>query len=288
MSNLSVRGVQAVAAKALARGGQVKTPISTEWDVSGRCERPVHREIGARPFRGHKVVSTFSSDDGWGVLTGPSNCDYGPQNSYFVDLVVKCRNCPQCLRERAWGWRVRMKQELHASYRTWLCTFTLSPEAHERMANQARMICSRRRREDFELMTLPEQFIARHNQIQKEFTLMFKRMRKAGLKFRYILVCEMHKSGLPHYHMLLHEFSDNIKYAKLKEFWRLGFSNFKLVDDHEKAAMYAAKYLTKSKLARVRASLRYGSPLAVPIAKREKLDLQKPQVAGGVGRDSPT
>lgn len=58
-----------------------------------------------------------------------------------------------------------------------------------------------------------------------------------------------------------------MRYAALSSMWKLGFSRHKLVDMDQrgKAAWYAAKYLSKSAAARVRASLHYGNP---PISSR--------------------
>jgi len=279
MTKMSVTGVKAVAVKALQSGGETTGAVSTAWDLAGKCQNPIGRTLEGRPFRASTINKVFVSDDGWGVLNGPQRVTYGPQTPYHVDLTVKCRRCPQCLKERAYEWRCRMAEEIRLSSRTWHCTFTLSPHGHEIMANRARVICHHRRREDFEQMSESEQFIARNRMIQAEFTLMLKRMRRgiAGvsgrrnkglvrnrtmhrMKFRYVLVLEKHKSGLPHYHMLIHEFRDNIRYAQLKGLWCFGFSSFKLVDEGEKAAFYVAKYLGKSNLARVRASIDYGKP----------------------------
>ena len=93
---------------------------------------------------------------------------------------------------------------------------------------------------------------------------------------RYLLVVEKHKSGAPHWHLLVHERYPElqIRYDWLKlqprkpritEWWMppqidarwdLGFSSFKLKP--AKLAPYVTKYIAKSLLARVRASKRYG------------------------------
>lgn len=96
-----------------------------------------------------------------------------------------------------------------------------------------------------------------HNEISKEITKYFKRLRKSGLKFRYVLVTEAHKDGYPHYHALVHEVSAQIPKQKLEEQWPFGFTTFRLVKDM-KAAYYIAKYLAKDARTRIRASQGYG------------------------------
>src|SRR5205814_1472707 len=82
----------------------------------------------------------------------------------------------------------------------------------------------------------------------------------SAARFRYLLIAEAHKSGVPHFHMLLHEpdVANTVRHATLRDQWRYGFTNFKLVSD-PRAAGYIAKYLAKDALARVRASKDYGS-----------------------------
>ena len=115
---------------------------------------------------------------------------------------------------------------------------------------------------DFDLLSISQQFQARHQAIGPELTLFLKRVRKeSAAKLRYCLVAEAHKSGLPHYHLVVHETGGQpVRHKTLQGQWKLGFSNWKLVDinDSGKTAAYVAKYLSKSALARVRASKHYG------------------------------
>lgn len=106
------------------------------------------------------------------------------------------------------------------------------------------------------------EILVRHLGIGPEITKYLKRVRKQSkCSFRYLLVMEAHKSGLPHYHMFLHETPSGGEVPKriLKYQWHLGFTDFKLVDDAHRRADYICKYLAKSNLARVRASKGYGS-----------------------------
>lgn len=104
------------------------------------------------------------------------------------------------------------------------------------------------------------QFNKHVNAIGPEIGKFLKRVRKnTGAKLRYLLVAEPHKSGLPHFHMLIHQCDTHIpvRYDDLKSQWRLGFSAWKLTD--YKSASYVCKYLSKSLRARVRASQAYGT-----------------------------
>lgn len=133
---------------------------------------------------------------------------------------------------------------------------------------------------DYETLSADEQFDLLTRETSRLVTLYFKRLRKGeigdrtrdGLQtgetaswqfppasFRYMVVAEAHKSGLPHYHVLLHELAgcQPVRKAAIKRHWSAGFSDAKLVHD-ERAATYAAKYLGKAGLVRVRASIGYG------------------------------
>ena len=115
---------------------------------------------------------------------------------------------------------------------------------------------------DFDALSNDKQFQARHQAIGPELTKFLKRVRKeSAAMLRYCLVAEAHKSGLPHYHLVVHETGgEPVRHKTLQGQWKLGYSNWKLVDinDSGKTAAYVAKYLSKSALARVRASKHYG------------------------------
>lgn len=173
----------------------------------------------------------------------------------FVDTIVRCRSCTNCLKYRAWDWRTRAQSEVEGSQRTWFGTLTLSPESHFRMQALA---CQRWK--GFISASEDKQFSARHVAISSEITRWLKRVRKAsGASLRYIIVAERHKSGLPHYHALVHETpgSRPVTYRHLADKWAFGFCKWNLVHD-PKAANYVCKYLSKDASARVRASIGYG------------------------------
>lgn len=162
-------------------------------------------------------------------------------------------------------WTTRAKAEVQAAPRTWFGTLTLSPEAHMTMVSRARARLLVQGI-DFERLPLGEQFTERVHEVNIEVTKYLKRVRKACGSFRYLLVVEHHKSGLPHLHFLIHEIElGAVKYAVLAEQWQLGHEKIRLLADGDNAA-YLCKYLSKATVARVRASGGYGD--GSPIAKR--------------------
>lgn len=134
-----------------------------------------------------------------------------------------------------------MKHEIKQSNRVWFATITINP--HHRFM--------------FSLQAGSRDYLDTYKIIGKEMTKYFKRLRKAGYKFRYVMVAEAHKDGYPHLHLLLHEISTPISKSRLQAEWPYGFSTFKLVKD-DRASHYVAKYLAKDARTRIRASQRYG------------------------------
>lgn len=226
-----------LAARALSAGGQRTALSQVHWDIAGRCEAPVTTAAEGRP------------DSRKGETGMPVE----------IVLEVKCRKCRQCLRTRAYEWRLRAEAEILGSWRTWFGTITLRPEEHY-LADLRANARLARRGVALETLSREEQFYERHRVIADDLTKWIKRVRKvSGAPLRYCLVVEAHKSGLPHYHVLVHELSLDKPVTKrqLQQQWQLGFTQFKLVEGRV-AAAYVTKYLHKSAEARVRASLHYG------------------------------
>lgn len=239
--------VYGLALRALQSGKATRKLNSIEWNISGFCREPVWREL-------YGYVPQYGVPKGAGARRHEwQPGDNGPMR---VALWVACRACSACLKSRAREWSARSEREIRVSARTWMATYTLRPEEHYRA------LCAGSLRYPDE----PDEFLVRHNIISAEFTRYIKRVRKeSGAKLRYMLVCEAHKSGLPHYHMLVHEPDPSrpVRKETLRNQWHLGFSRFKLVDQSERkgvtgAARYVSKYLSKSLRARVRASQAYG------------------------------
>jgi len=225
----------------------MRSATTMEWNLAQRCEAPVHREMTARKRDGLKL---------W------QHTKRSVEERRDIEFETRCRKCEPCLRLRAAYWRIRASAETSAAPRTWFVTLTLRPEEHFKVLCRAASRL-RERGEDFDRMDADRQFAERHREVSREITLWLKRVRKAsGAKLRYILVAEAHKTGLPHYHALVHEcgVDQPVRAAVLKGQWLLGFSQVKLVAQgaETKSASYVAKYLAKSALARVRASQGYG------------------------------
>lgn len=215
-----------------------------------------------------------------------------------IEIHTRCRNCDNCRKVRANLWRFRAKAEWACAARTWLGTLTLRPDQHYRALMSARHKVTRQGL-DFDALSEAERFGLIHNEISPEITKLLKRLREnSKAPLRYMIVTELHKSGLPHFHVLLHEVRADkpIRYQQLASEWPLGFSKWKLVTDRNGAA-YVSKYLTKSLLrARVRASQKYGQgyTLSEHSFNPEKYGLNvesmtpsSPSALGGVGGLKP-
>lgn len=222
--------------------------LTFKSDMAGDCQAPVYREY-------HGAEAMKARLDGTGAKSR------GPQS--VIEFDVRCRKCANCLKARAHHWRLRASAEISQAARTWFGTLTFRPEevyrhkcaAHLRLA--ARGIA-------WAEMSSDDQFAALAHEMGKEFTLFMKRLRKAGASVRYCLVAEAHKSGVPHFHVLIHERAEEepVRHKVLVDQWRAGFCKFNLCNDRRPAS-YVTKYLTKSARARIRASAHYGSAVVV-------------------------
>lgn len=223
------------------------------WPMAGGCEDPYVTECMARPSRGN---------DGKRVTIGR-----GTEHTLVVELHTRCRKCANCRKQRAALWRSRAEWETILAPRTWFGTLTVRPSEHY-LAQcavtaylEARSIPTGEVSDDrlFRLLAARE---------ATEITKMFKRFRKSGMQFRYLVVTEMHQSGYPHFHVLLHEVGDPVRYRALEKAWPLGFSKWRLVAD-PKEARYLSKYLSKDARSRVRASRAYGSRAVSRLGARD-------------------
>lgn len=251
--------VQAMMGRALAAGGVRRSLTHVHWDVSGKCETPHLMEIEGRLDKPRRDPWGHTNIVHQGVLTHFDDC-LPQQAPLLLVMETRCRKCPPCLRLRGWEWRTRMCAEILAAPRTWFGTLTLRPEEHIRAEYRAHARLSSGGT-DFAKLDPGSQFREVHAEISRDLTLWLKRIRKeSGATLRYCLVAEAHKSGDPHYHVLVHETvgGGSVKERQLRQQWTLGHSKFNLVTD-KKAAAYVAKYLSKSSLARVRASIDYGN-----------------------------
>lgn len=261
MSIVSVETLRRLKAKAIEHGATiqwwcVQSPLGPvpeigkdgkplprrviEWDVSLKCENPVVREFFSR---------TSELVKNWGRTMDPE----------IVVMHVRCRKCGVCRDMRQRLWAGKAKSECASAWRTWFCTFTVRPEEQIGAEYRAAAALSKKG-VNFHELTQVEQFSARTQELGKELTLFFKRIRKnSGAHIRYLVVAEEHVSGLPHFHALIHDCNEVAPLRKevIEDAWRIGFSKSRLLTDG-RGASYVCKYLSKSMLARVRASHLYG------------------------------
>ena len=237
-----VRYVKDLARQGIGRGFQQTGPLRGEWDLAPSCQAPVPVQLDGAPRALEKGRHVRVNGPGYGLT-----------------LWTKCRKCADCLKRRRNLWAYRAQQEIAAWSRTWFATFTLAPHQHAVMRMRASVRLAAR---GTDLERLPDDDKSHEvaAEYRRELTLYFKRLRKqTKASIRYILVQEQHKSGLPHFHALIHEVNplSPIRHADLTAQWKLGYTKFKLCEG-VKTAWYVAKYLAKAVDNRVRASLRYG------------------------------
>ncbi len=238
----------------LSNGLAIKSLTRSEWNLARTCERPVHRE--SEYLRRPRRLKVFQENIRHRTSETPLR---------VLELETRCRKCPRCLQARAAYWRKRAESELGQTRgRTWFGTLTLSPDSHFKALCAASLRLAAQGT-NFDDLDSQDQFLERHREIGREITLWLKRVRKeSGIPLRFFLTAEAHKSGLPHYHILVHEASPDapLRAKVLRTQWKLGFTRFNLVAEggERRSAAYVAKYLSKSASARVRASAGYGHP----------------------------
>jgi len=219
--------------RALAQG--VPIGRTMVWDISSHCERPYEVALWTNVRKKPKLFED--------LLAITSS---GGKMSMSMRIQTSCRKCNECLKRRSKEWARRSYQEIQAAPRTWFGTFTVSPE------NRVR----------FKILAGGDDFKSVSSYFGKQLTKYFKRLRKQGHIYRYVLVFEKHKDGFPHAHLLVHETLARVSKRELQPEWPYGFTQFKLVgaavSDRRRTAWYCAKYLAKNPQNRIRASLRYG------------------------------
>lgn len=229
-------------AKAIQQGSQCDGGLYT-WDIYGDCTSPI-----PRVFSGRWPKNLFREKLGF-------DGSYVDRHvgGQAVELVInlRCRKCENCLRNKRNRWLARAINEANAAGRNWFATLTLGSYA--------------RREKD------PKRVL---QEMQREVTLYFKRIRKnSKRKFRYLCVYELHKDGTPHCHLLIHELPGQpIPYRILSQAWRLGFEQHRLLkqDAANSGVFYVCKYLVKSPVNRVRASIHYGLSHSETISRSVK------------------
>lgn len=229
--------------RCLTSGGRRLSATGFHWPMAGDCENPftsVYRSTPSDPQKFYDFVP-------------------GAPHTLYLEIETRCRECFKCLRHRRLRWYFRARDEIARSPRTWFATLTANPDYQHLWLSQARSHLARQG-VDYDALDERDRWGELLRYANKEITLYVKRLRKAELVFRYLCVTEQHKSGNPHWHMLIHEtdFTRPVRWASLAGKWRAGFGQYKLVEHDRKGAGYVAKYLGKSLASRVRASEGYG------------------------------
>jgi len=214
----------------------------------------------------------------------------------MLDLTTRCRKCQACRDRKAMYWTGRAIDEFQWSPATYMATLTLRPEMHYFFDAQMSVPFVRRGklvRDAIQADRLSDSDLFRHRtqEIGREITTYFKRLRKYGASYRYLLVAEAHEGspgsavyGRPHFHVLFHEteigtlvhgehcqvvpgYCHRCKRmhvtgevcddAMVRKTWPHGFTKVVRCVDAASAG-YLCKYVSKSMVSRVRASIDYG------------------------------
>lgn len=243
--------------KRALNGGAIRVSTGElEWHCHGSCTEPWRGQVYSRPRSGN----IWRPDRDFVVKPGGKI----PMN---LTITTPCRKCKNCLSARKSLWRYRVRAEVAAAGRTWFGTLTLAPEQHYLMLERARSKAQKSHVPWNELAE-PERFKRQADASLEEVTKYIKRVRKQSkVPLRYFLITEKHKSGLPHFHMLIHETAlKPVTHRILSSQWTLGFEKWKLLPfDDPGSAEYLCKYLSKSVENRIRNSFRYGGERADPV-----------------------
>jgi len=229
----------------------------------------------------------------------------------FVTVISRCRKCAACLKRKARFWTGRAMTEYQASPATYLVTLTLRPEMHYHFEAGMQLPLYRGRKlirdavAPERLATATQRFRQLAQEEGRAVTAYLDRIRKRA-RFRYLLVAERHMGnpssevfGKPHFHVLLHEQEVGalIKASEYQEHagrctvcdrwhkdayeccdhafvrtqWPHGFTKVVRCVD-AKSAVYVCKYVSKDPMARVRASLGYGSLDGTSVSENATLD----------------
>lgn len=257
--------------------------VRFEHHAEGNCQSPVTIELYARP--GGKLRRVRASQLrmlGFDEKTAATHVTErqvrvakGTKHPVWLTRHTRCRECANCQQAHAAYWVTRCAPEVTQSVRSWFGTLTFSEEALYKAKCRAVLRLSRGGT-DYDALSERVRFSELLVECNKELTKYLKRVRKqTGARLRFIAVAELgEQTQRLHFHMLLHEcevMSGNMKNDVLQPqwadftVWRLAYPRWwskrerRWIDaTPTQAAWYVCKYITKSPMARVRASVRYG------------------------------
>lgn len=141
--------------------------------------------------------------------------------------AVSCRKCEQCYAARRRHWVGRLLAEEKTAKAVWFVTLTYGGGYEN-----------------------DDAMLLEYSHVQK----MFKRMRKAGHRFKYVVVGEYgDKKGRAHWHLLLYWNSPPPRVTMDQriqwDFWEEGYTQIEYPRSKQGAAVYIMKYLTKDNIA---------------------------------------
>jgi len=163
-------------------------------DLSMNCEDPITVDVWGRYDRKGRQVTAI-----------------------FVDIITRCRQCENCLKNKARMWTARACTEYVRAPATYMMTLTVRPEMHyffdarmqQPLYRGTKMV--RDAVGPLHGLAPATLFKLRAREIGYEVTDMLKRIRKRA-PYRYLLVAERHGGnehsevfGRPHFHLLMHE-----------------------------------------------------------------------------------
>jgi len=267
---MDYRALAGLCGAAIEAGAERVSLGRFRWDASQGCLAPQTVEHYVRPHDWAYPANPGVAAYVWkelkrvGLLKPDPRVrgfqyDPGSKIPLWLEISVPCRRCARCLRRRAMKWRKAALSELERASRTWFCTFTLTQHVQFMLMCRASK-AEANRSNRFEEFSGSDRFRSMCSAFGPDLTRFLKRVRKnSGAKIRYLFVAEAHKSGLPHWHALMHEVDPTrpLRKRSIEDAWGYGFTNCRLVSD-EAPAWYVCKYLTKDVATRVRSSLHYG------------------------------
>lgn len=159
-----------VVRRGLDAGARLVGPAKVLWDVAGRCE--CSRLVQLTAYRPPDVRSHPDVRARLGLAAWREDS----VGAIFLDMEVKCRKCPMCLKSRRALWASRAISEIRAAERTWFGTLTIRPTDRYRALMQARSDCQERA-VDFDALSAEDQFLEKHRVLGAEVTKYVKRVR---------------------------------------------------------------------------------------------------------------
>lgn len=184
---------------------------------------------------------------------------------------VRCRQCRPCLLARRRYWTIAAIHQLEKAAsegcRTWFGTLTFDPLVQDELRECA--IESNLVQDWDDIEAVERRKLLIHEAVQ-ELQRYWKRLRKAGLSFKYLAAIESSQAGTPHAHFLLHETEAGRPVLKreLDAGWGRGFTSIRLAKGASPQATvhYVCKGLSEQNDQRVLASRGYR-----PASKHEGL-----------------